>query len=185
MSFYGVFNSWGEIEHIPPSSLGERMNNATSQMMRLSNWFNRIALVALTIMLGLVTADIIGAKLLGRPVPGAMDLTSLLALIMVGFSTTQTQIMGRHITVDFMTTRLPKSLRKVLRGGSTMLCIFFFLMVIWRLFLYARDLQIHREVSLTVKIPLAPFAYGLALAFIPMVLVLLIQLWRILKGLEE
>ena len=140
----------------------------------LSNCFLWVALVALALMLGLVTADIIGAKGLRMPVSGAMDLSSLLALLAIAFSTAQTHRMGRHIKVDFVTMFLPKKVRKIIRFVSTSLCVLFFATVLWRLVLYAEGVQVHHEASLTVKIPLAPFAYAMALAFLPMLLVLLL-----------
>jgi TRAP-type C4-dicarboxylate transport system permease small subunit len=157
------------------------MNAFDRTARQVSKWFNGVALASLSVMLALVTADILGAKVLGMPVPGAMDLTSLLGLLIIGFSTTETQIMGRHIKVDFVTMRLPKRLRKILRCISTILCILFFTAAAWRVLNYAHELQVSGEASLTVKAPLAPFAYALAAAFIPMILVLFIQLGHILK----
>ena len=133
-------------------------------------------------MLALVTVDIIGAKVFSFPVPGAMDLTSLLGLLLIGFSMTQTYRIERHIKVDFVMIRTPESLRKFLRCLSIGLCTLFFLFVVWRLFLYAHDLQVYGEKSLTVKIPLFPFAYALAVAFVPMLLAVPLKFYRVLKG---
>lgn len=152
---------------------------------RLSNCFFWVALVALASMLGLVTADIVGTKALRMPVSGAMDLSSLLALLAIAFSTAQTNRMGRHIKVDFVTMLLPKKVRKIIRFISTSLCVLFFATALWRLVLCAAGMQAHHEASLTVKIPLAPFAYAMALAFLPMLLVLLLELRAIAKGDDE
>ena len=147
-----------------------------------SRWFNGFALIALTLMLLLVTADIVGAKVFSRPVPGAMDLTSLLALLLIGFSMTQTFIMGRHIKVDFVMMRVPHRFRRILRSLSLSLCFLFFVFIVWRLFLYAHDLQMYGERSLTIKVILYPFAYALAVAFLPMLLAVPIKLYRTWKG---
>lgn len=152
---------------------------------QLSQWFNGFAMVALTAMLILVTADIVGAKVFSRPVPGAMDLTSLLAVLLIAFSMTQTFLSGRHIKVDFVMLLLPSRLRRVMRSLSLGLCWVLFLLIVWRLLLYAHDLQVYEEKSLTVKIPLFPFAYALAVAFMPMLLAVPVQLYRSWKGLDE
>jgi len=151
----------------------------------MSNWFNWVALAGLTVMLGLITVDIVGTKIFKQPIPGAMDLTSLLGLVVIAFSVAQTQVMNRHITVDFLTLRLPKHLRMLVRSISTFLCLLFFIVIIWRAFLYAHDMHVLGDASLTVKIPLAPFAYGLAIAFVPMLLILLIKFYNIMKGVDE
>jgi TRAP-type C4-dicarboxylate transport system permease small subunit len=152
---------------------------------RLSQWFNWIALAGLTVMLGLVTVDIVGAKVFRQPVPGTMDLTSLLGLVVIAFAVAQTQLMGRHITVNFLTLRLRKHMRIIVRSISTLFCILFFAVIIWRALSHARDMQVLGDASLTVKIPLAPFAYGLAIAFVPMLLILLIKFYYIVKGVDE
>jgi len=49
----------------------------------------------------------------------------------------------------------------------------------------ARDMQVLGDSSLTVKIPLSPFGYALAIAFVPMLLILLIKFYYIIKGVDE
>jgi TRAP-type transport system small permease protein len=161
------------------------MNTFEKFSIQMSNWFNWAALAGLTVMLGLITVDIVGAKIFKQPIPGAMDLTSLLGLVVIAFSVAQTQIMNRHITVDFLTLRLPKHLRMLVRSISTLLCILLIAVIIWRAFLHAHDMHVLGDASLTVKIPLAPFGYGLAVAFIPMLLILLIKFYYIIKGVDK
>ena len=93
--------------------------------------------------------------------------------------------MGRHITVNFLPIRLPKQIRLIMRSISTLLCIFFFAIVIWRAFIHARFMHVSGDASLTVNIPLSPFAYGLTIAFVPMLLILLIKFYYIVKGVDE
>jgi TRAP-type C4-dicarboxylate transport system permease small subunit len=152
---------------------------------RISVVSNGIALVALTVMLILVTVDIVGSKIFSKPVPGAMDVTSLLGILVIGFAMTQSYRMGRHIKVDFVTALLPDAVAKVIRFVSLCLCIIFFIFVVWRLFLYANDLWEYGEKSLTVKIPLYPFAYALAVAFLPLLVVIPIQITKIWKSSGE
>jgi TRAP-type C4-dicarboxylate transport system permease small subunit len=149
---------------------------------RMGAGFNWIALVALSFMLFVVSTDILGTKFLGKPVPGAMDLLSLLGLIVIGFSTAETYRMNRHIRVTFVSRLLPARIQQAIRFVSTSLCILLFLTVVWRLLVHARDLQVHGETSITVNFPLAPFVYALGISFIPIVMILLVQLCRLLKG---
>jgi TRAP-type C4-dicarboxylate transport system permease small subunit len=151
----------------------------------LSRWFTWVALAALSALLVLVAADILGAKLLARPVPGAMDLASLLALTLIGFSTTHTQLLGRHIKVDFVTMHMAAGPRRILRLISTFLTLVFFVLADWRLFVYALDLQASGESSMTANIPFSYFAFGLSVAFLPIILVLLAKLARLWKGEDD
>jgi TRAP-type C4-dicarboxylate transport system permease small subunit len=156
---------------------------------RITGWisagFNGVALAALGLMLIVVSADIVGAKFLSKPVPGAMDILSLLGLVVIGFSTSETYLKGRHIKVTFISMLLPPRIRKAIRLVSTSLCVLLFAAAVWRLLVYAKDMQVYGESSMTVNIPLAPFGYALGTAFIPVVIILCIQLYRVLKGEEE
>lgn len=147
-----------------------------------SRWLTLAALVALSALLALVAADILGTKLAARPVPGAMDLASLLSLLLISLATTHTQLLGRHIRVEFLSLLLPPGPRRWMRVVSILLTLLFFLLADWRLFVYARELQVSGESSMTANIPFAPFAYALAVSFLPMILLLIAQLGRALKG---
>ena len=152
-----------------------------SVLRKTSIWFNWVALGALTIMLGLITADIVGAKFFRHPVPGAMDMVSLLGAILTAFSATETQIQGRHIDVDFLVVRLSGSLQKALACVKDFICSALFALVIWRCFRYGYTFTITGEVSPTQRIPLAPFAYAIALACVPMFLVFMVTFYRSLR----
>ena len=150
----------------------------------LSRWLTWLALAALSALLALVAADILGTKLFARPVPGAMDLASLLSLLLISLATTHTQLLGRHIKVEFLSLLLPPGLRRWMRLLSILLTLLFFLLADWRLFIYAYELQASGESSMTANIPFAPFAYALAASLLPMILLLIAQLGRAWKGEE-
>ncbi len=152
---------------------------------RLGTLFNGVALVALSVMLVVVSADIVGAKFLSKPVPGAMDLLSLLGLVLIGFSTARTYTMGRHIKVTFVSMLLPPRVRTGVRFVSTFLCLLLFCTAVWRILLYAGDLREYGESSMTVNIPLAPFAYALGIAFVPVAMLLCVEFYRLLQGRED
>jgi len=138
-----------------------------------SYWFNWIALIALIGMVGVVSVDIIGAKLFNYPLPGAVELVSFFGVVLVAFSAAQTYEAGRHIRVDFVVMRLPVRVQRVLLSIALLLSMVLFALLIWRTFLYGRDIQVAGEVSLTLNFPYTPFVYGLAIACIPLFLLLL------------
>lgn len=161
------------------------MNKLEKFTSRISRTFNWIALAALTCMLLLVTADIIGSKIFGQPVPGTMDLISLLGVLLIGFSTPQAYLMGLHIKVDFVMMRMRPSFRKPLRTVSLALVMVFFMCIIWRLLIYAYELHAYGEKTMTIQVPLSPFAYALAASFFPMLFAIPLYLYRTWKELED
>lgn len=149
------------------------MLNIFDKIVRLwSSLFNWIALAALIAMVGVVSFDIIGAKVFSFPLPGAVELVSFLGVVVAGFSAARTYDVGRHIRVDFILMLLPVRAQRTLSRIALLLSILLFLLLIWRTFLYGRDIQQAGEVSLTLNIPYTPLVYGLALACIPLFLLL-------------
>jgi TRAP-type C4-dicarboxylate transport system permease small subunit len=148
---------------------------------RLSAWFNWIAVGALLLMFAVLVLDILSSKILNRPFVATVDVASLLALVVASFSVSRTILAGRHIEVDFIVSRLPQGVRKISNSVASLLSLGFFVLIVWRSFLYGRSLQVTGESSLTTHIPMAPFAYGIAIACIPAVLIYLYRTYRDMK----
>ncbi len=140
-----------------------------------SNCFNWVAIIALIAMISVVTVDIIGAKIFGSPLPGAVELACFLGVAIASFSAARTYDQGRHIRVDFVMMILPVKARRVMSCIALLLSMLLFALLIWRTFLYGRDIQQAGEMSLTLNLPYTPFVYGVALACIPLFLLLLVN----------
>ena len=141
----------------------------------LSGWFEWIGLAGLLVVMFITCIDVIGAKLFLRPVFGALDIVMLSQLVAISFATAFALILGRHIRVEFFVTRLPRRAQAVTDSIIFFLGLAFFILIIWRLCVYGYSLQTGGEVSATARIPLYPFAYGIALASIPVCLVFLLE----------
>ena len=141
----------------------------------VSKWLYWIAGAGLIAMLVLTVADIIGIKLLAHPVPGGIEVTALLGVIVIGFAIAFVQVLHGHIQVDFIIMKLPPRARAVIDAFTTFLGIAFFVLLAWRSWDYARTMQVTGEVSMTQKIPFYPFIYGLAVCYAVTFLVLLIE----------
>ena len=140
---------------------------------RLSSWFEWIGLAGLLVMMFITCIDVIGAKLFLRPVLGAIDIVMLAQLVAISFAVASGLILGRHVQVEFFVILLPKRVQAVIECIIHLLGLSLFILIIWRLCIYGYSLQTGEEVSATARIPLYPFAYGIALASIPVCLVFL------------
>ena len=140
---------------------------------RLSGWVEWIGLFALLLIMGLTCVDVVGAKVFRAPVFGALDVVMLAQLVAISFAVAMALILGRHVQVEFFVPLLPKRLQIIVDCLVHFLSFVLFVLIVWRLFAYAYDLQTGNEESMTARIPLAPFAYGAAAACIPVCLVFL------------
>jgi len=139
----------------------------------LSGWFEWIGLAGLLVVMFITCIDVIGAKVFLRPVFGAIDIVMLSQLVAISFAAAFSLILGRHVRVEFFVVMLPRRVQAVIDGIVFLLGLILFILIIWRLCVYGYFLQTGGEESATARIPLYPFAYGIALASIPVCLVFL------------
>lgn len=130
---------------------------------------------ALLVMMFITCLDVIGAKLFLHPIRGALDTVELSQLVAMAFAAAAALISGRHIEVEFFVVLLPNRVQSGIAFVIHTLGFVLFSLLVWRLAQHGYYLQIGGEGSPTVRIPLAPFAYGAAFACVPVCIALLIK----------
>jgi TRAP-type C4-dicarboxylate transport system permease small subunit len=146
----------------------------------LSRWFYGIAGAGLIAMLVLVVADIVGIKALASPIPGGIEITAFLGVVVIGFAIAFVQVLHGHIQADFIIMKIPPRPRAVIEVFTTFLGISFFVLLAWFTLQYGRTVQISGEVSMTQKIPFYPFIYALAACYLVTFLVLLVEFSKVI-----
>ncbi|UCE33321.1 MAG: TRAP transporter small permease [Deltaproteobacteria bacterium] len=141
----------------------------------LSGWFEWIGLGGLLIMMLITCIDVIGAKIFLKPVFGAIDIVMLGQLVAISFANALSLLLGRHVQVEFFVPMLPRRAQAVTDSIVFLLALILFVLIIWRLCVYGYSLQTGGEVSATARIPLSPFAYGIALASVPVCVVFFLE----------
>ncbi len=150
----------------------ERLEKYVNSLSRIFNWIAGIGMVA---MLAVTIADVIGIKLLKSPVPGGIEIVGFLGVLVTAFAIAHTKILGGHIQVEFFVMKLPPRARAGIIAAVSLLGFVLFVLLVWRSFDYGRVLQASGEVSMTQRIPFYPFVYALAVAAIPVCLLLAVE----------
>jgi len=140
---------------------------------RLSGWFEWIAIAGLLLIMVVTCIDVIGTKVFGSPFLGAIDWVRVFQSVAIAFACAATLLIGRHVKVEFFVTRLPKRAQAVIESIVLLLGLGLFVLIVWRLSVLGYSMQAGGEVSATAHIPRSIFAYGIALASIPVCLVFL------------
>jgi TRAP-type C4-dicarboxylate transport system permease small subunit len=143
---------------------------------RLSGWFEWVGAAGLLAMMLVTNVDVIGAKLFLFPLRGTIDMVQLFQLVAISFACAVTLIIGRHVRVEFLVTRLPRRAQAVIDSFVSLLGLALFILIIWQLCVLGYGFQSGGETTPTAHIPTYPFAYGAAFASIPVCLVFLQQL---------
>lgn len=139
----------------------------------ISTLFEWFGLAGLLVMMFVTCSDVIGSKIFLRPIPGSIDIVMLSQLVAISFVAASALLLGRHVHVEFFVTMLPPRIRDIVDCIMYFFALTLFALIIWRLSAYGYSLFTGKEVSPTARIPLYPFAYGIALACVPVSLILL------------
>ena len=142
---------------------------------RLSDWFEWIGLAGMLLMMAITCIDVVGAKIFRWRLLGALDMVMLSQIVAIAFAASMALILGRHIQVEFFLKLLPRRARAIINSFVLLLGLGLFSVIIWRLCVLGYSFQTSGEYSATVHIPYYPFAYGIALASIPVCLVFLLE----------
>lgn len=139
-------------------------------------WIEWVGVIGILTMMVITCLDVMGSKLFLHPVFGSIDIVMLAQVVAVSFGAASALILGRHIQVEFFVVLLPEKAQAAVDVFVNILGLFLFVLIVWRLTLYGHYMQTGGEVSATARIPLYPFAYGIAIACIPVCVVFLLDL---------
>jgi len=147
----------------------ERINHV------VSIWLERVGIIAVLVMLAVTCIDVIGTKCFGSPFLGAIDVITLSQVIAIAFTIAIAQISGRHISVELFVSSLSKTSQAVIDSLIYLLQALFFAVIVWRIYMLGRALRIAAEVSATLFVPLYPFLFAMALGFVPITVLCLLN----------
>ena len=140
----------------------------------LSKWFSWIGGVALLSLTGIACANML-LRPVGAPVTGTYELVGFFGALVVAFPLGYAQINRSHISVDVLTTRYSKRMKRIIHIISSFLCMIFFILVAWQSAIYASTIWKRGETSETLRIIYHPFVYAMALCCLLLALVLLVD----------
>lgn len=164
----------------PPRGIIERLER---MLAVFSKWATVIAGVALTAMLIISVADVIGNKIFHHPIQGTTDYVSFLAIITIIFSLSYSLIEKAHVQVDLFLNKLPRRVKAIFEIFIALLSLTLFVLLTWFSVRYGIRLQKNNELSMTQRIPVFPFAYAVAFACLPACLYLFLEVLRAIKKL--
>jgi TRAP-type C4-dicarboxylate transport system permease small subunit len=122
----------------------------------------------------LLTAfEVISRNILGRPLPGVIELSGFLLAVFILLGLAYTQQVKGYIGVSFFTSRLTARSQGILRMTTTLLSLFIFAILAWQAWIVGIG---ERTVSDMLRIPQFPFRLLAAAGAFLLCLELLIEL---------
>lgn len=145
---------------------------------KFSRVLNTLGGVILVLMMLLTVVDVV-LRYIGKPITGTYELMAFAGALVIGFAIAQASLEDAHVGVDLVTEKLPASKKAVFLFFTKIVGLALFALISWALFLKAHDLYLTGEVSLTLRVPYYPVAYGLSLCGFAECLVLLSDILQI------
>jgi TRAP-type C4-dicarboxylate transport system permease small subunit len=133
----------------------------------LSAAIESVGVVSLLLIMIVTCADVIGAKVFLKPVPGALDIVMLAQTVAISFSVAATLSVGGHVSVEIFLMHMPPFMKRATIVFTEVLSLLLLALIVWQLAAHGHEFQVDGEISPTARIPLYPFAYGIALATVP------------------
>jgi len=144
---------------------------------KVAGWLNQVAALALVAMMILVNSNVI-FRPLGKPIWGTFEIVGFLGTIVISFSLIQTTFSRGHMAVEIITSRLHPYARVALGLANRVICMIMLGLVAWQSAVYGQKVIASGQVSATLKMPIYPFLYGIALAFGISAVIVLVDIVR-------
>ncbi len=125
----------------------------------LSALCGTLAALALFGIMALTFVDVIGRKFLGGSVPGSLEVTELLMVVVIFTSLPLVAMAGEHVVFDSLDRWLPAPLLAVQRGFMELFCTASLGGLAWLMWVKAGQLAEFGETTAQLKMPLGAFVY--------------------------
>jgi TRAP-type C4-dicarboxylate transport system permease small subunit len=118
-----------------------------------------LAALALFAIMWLTLFDVSGRKLFSASVPGSLELTELLMVVVIFAGLPLVSLKGEHIVFDSFDTWLPSGVRRVQQALVDLFCLCALAGIAWLMWTKAGQMAEYGDTTSQLKLPLGPFVY--------------------------
>lgn len=159
--------------------VSDLLERASERVARSLLWF---CLGSILAMMVLTLLDVCGRYFLNKPIRGAFELTEFLLVFVVACGLAYTQVSRRHISVEFMVSRVQLKARRMIQGIGYLICLSIYVLITWQGISGGLNQWHHRIISGAFSIPLWPFYLFLAFGCSILCLVFLTDLLKLMNS---
>jgi TRAP-type C4-dicarboxylate transport system permease small subunit len=176
---------------VPPESVGpqstlsklpglilEKFEKFTSF---LANWAVNIGIIFMLAIGAITVVDIILSETISSPILGSQEMIGFLQAVMVALAVGLAQMLGNHIKVDILTSRLSKRTQALMNSVICLVLSAVFTVLVWQTFELATASHRSGGFTNTLHWPLFYDQYAVAVALIVPPLVFLVESINSLK----
>jgi TRAP-type C4-dicarboxylate transport system permease small subunit len=160
------------------------MDRVMNGVLRICGYFSVVGQVAMTLMVILTVADVIG-RTFNRPILGTYEMVAYLGALSTSFSIPMASWRRGHVNVDILISHLSNKWKNIINIGTRFAAIALFVILSWQMFLYGIYVQTTGQVSATLRLAYAPIIYGVATALLLECIVLCCDIPKVRRGQYE
>jgi len=121
-----------------------------------------LAAVALFAIMALTLVDVSGRKLLSQSLPGSLELTELLMVVVIFAGMPLVSLAGEHVVFDSLDPWIPPWLRRTQNTLVELFCVAALAGMAWLMWAKAGQKMDYGDITAQLKIPQGPFVYGMS-----------------------
>ena len=118
-----------------------------------------LAALALFAIMVLTLVDVSGRKLLSASVPGSLELTELLMVVVIFAGLPLVSLRGEHVVFDSLDPLLATWVRRAQAFVVDLLCAAGLAGIAWLMWVRAGQMMEYGDITAQLKIPQGPFVY--------------------------
>jgi TRAP-type C4-dicarboxylate transport system permease small subunit len=122
-----------------------------------------LSAVALFAIMALTFFDVGGRKLLDHSIPGSLELTELLMVVVIFAALPLVSLRGEHVVFDSLDAYLPTGVLRVQAAVVQLCCATAMLALAWLMWQTGGQFIESGETTAQLKVLKAPFIYGMSL----------------------
>ena len=132
---------------------------------KVSKVLENMAAIILFLTAILVVANVLSRRLFNMPIQGTHDFILFLSPVLISLSIAYCAVKDGHISISIFMDRLPLKVQKVIDTFIGIITTVLLFLITRNIILYAQQMRLNGEVSLTVGLPHFPFVLILGLGF--------------------
>ena len=121
-----------------------------------------LAGVALFAIMALTLFDVLGRKLLSRSIPGSLELTEILMVVVIFAALPLVSLHGEHVVFDSLDHLLPRWLRRLQQALVDLACAGALAGLAWLMWDKATAMASYGDTTAQLQLPLGPFVQLMA-----------------------
>jgi C4-dicarboxylate transporter, DctM subunit len=131
----------------------------------MAKYINAAGAFTSLLMVILVTAHVLSRAIFSKPLIGMVEIEELMIVILVFCGIAYTQITGNHISVDFVTTRLPKRVKNLISVATSLLTTIFLFTLSWQSLVQSKTQMVNGTATFDLQIKLYWIMWVVAIGF--------------------